>query len=87
MFWKWITTGPAVGLLSAAVGREMLITGALAPLFFTDLRAPIDPEVTVSDASETGGGGCVPRELSLQGCREVANLRDSAASSVTRRSV
>ena len=65
----------------------MLITGALSPLFFTDLRSPIDPEVTVSDASESGGGLCLSRELSLAGRLEVEALRTRAAEAAARRSV
>jgi hypothetical protein len=39
--------------------EELLVAAALLPMAFTDLRAGIDGLVTVSDASEEGGGACV----------------------------
>ena len=45
--------------MSAQMIEELLIAVALLPLAHTDLRARIDGIVTVSDASEGGGGACV----------------------------
>ena len=42
---------------------EMLVLEALLPLAFFNLKASIDAVVTVSDASETGGGLCYASRL------------------------
>ena len=50
-----------------AVGTELLRVCALLPLMRMDLRAVPSPVVTVSDASEWGGGVCVSRGLTPSG--------------------
>ena len=44
--------------LPLSVRREFVSCLALLLLLQFNLRAPLDPTVTVSDASETGGGAC-----------------------------
>lgn len=46
---------------------EMLVLESLLPVVASDLKAAIDPVVTVSDASETGGGACYASRLSRLG--------------------
>ena len=38
--------------------NEIFTGCALSPLHYTDMRAQVDPMVTFSDASNTGGGEC-----------------------------
>lgn len=47
--------------------QELLECIALMPLATSDLRAEIDKEVTVSDASEAGGGLCCSGQLTDEG--------------------
>jgi len=49
------------------VGTELLRVCALLPLMRMDLRAVPSADITVSDASEWGGGVCVSRGLTHQG--------------------
>jgi len=48
---------------------EMLISLCMCPLAYSDLRAQIDPRVTCSDASMSGGGMCISIGLSIFGER------------------
>ena len=50
--------------LGMDVVLELLRFIALAPLAYMDFRTAVSEEVTASDASTTGGGLCVSRELS-----------------------
>ena len=53
--------------LFPAVRREFVMAMALLPLMQADLRLTVDPRITVSDASETGGGVCVATGLTTEG--------------------
>ena len=53
--------------LGDEVELELIRFIALTPLAFMDFRTGISEEVTASDASTTGGGLCVSRELSPYG--------------------
>eukprot|EP00435_Cladocopium_sp_Y103_P054777 s1675_g18.t1 len=59
---------------------EMLVMESLLPVVVTDLRAAIDPVVTASDASETGGGACYASRLSRLGEQELEELMDGDSS-------
>ena len=41
--------------IPAGVRDEILVAGLLAPLAYTNLRAPLRPSLSISDASEEGG--------------------------------
>ena len=43
--------------------EEMLVFLALVPLSYTNLRAPLAPEISCSDASTHGGGAAVAQEF------------------------
>ena len=45
--------------LSKGARDEVLTIGIVLPLLTMNLRAQMDQEVTITDASPTGGGGCV----------------------------
>ena len=53
--------------LGDAVALELLRFIAMTPLAFMDFRMGISDEVTASDASTSGGGLCVSKELSPYG--------------------
>ena len=53
--------------LGSEVEHELLRFLALIPLAYMDFRTPISEKVTASDASTTGGGLCVSRQLSPYG--------------------
>ena len=53
--------------LGCEVAHELLRFIALAPLAYMDFRTQVSEKVTASDASTTGGGLCVSRELSPYG--------------------
>ena len=54
-------------LEDAVVTREeMLIFAALVPLCFSNLRAPVAPAITCSDASEWGGGSASATSLKVK---------------------
>ena len=53
--------------LGPEVEHELLRFVALIPLAYMDFRTPISEKVTASDASTTGGGLCVSRQLSPYG--------------------
>ena len=53
--------------LPLSVRREFVSCLALLLLLQFNLRAPLDPMVTVSDASETGGGACASTGLTPEG--------------------
>ena len=55
------------GALGDAVELELVRFIALTPLAFMDFRTGISEEVTASDASTSGGGLCVSKELSPYG--------------------
>eukprot|EP00971_Amphidinium_carterae_P350670 6491677-Amphidinium_carterae.2 len=75
--------------LSPAVIDELLSVAILLPLMKTDLRSPIRPVLSASDASLSGGGAAEARQyvsqLSLLGCRtadwKLKLLEQSACSS------
>ena len=54
-------------ILPLSVRREFISCLALLPLLQFNLRAALDPMVTVSDASETGGGACASISLTQEG--------------------
>ena len=68
-----IARGPPKLLVTKELVSEMLVLEALLPLAFFNLKASIDAVVTVSDASETGGGLCYASRLTRAG-REEAQL-------------
>ena len=51
--------------LSRRTVDEILSVMALLPLMAMNLRAQFDPEVTITDASPTGGGGAVATEFKV----------------------
>ena len=55
----------ATGTVRLAKGSrdEVLCIAVLLPLLTMNLRAPLDQEVTITDASPTGGGGCVAHKF------------------------
>ena len=53
---------------------EMLVMESLLPVVVSDLKVSIDPVVTASDASETGGGACYASRLSRLGAEELEEL-------------
>ena len=57
----------ALGEAVEAVELELIRFIALTPLAFMDFRTGISEEVTACDASTSGGGLCVSRELSPYG--------------------
>ena len=52
------------GRLSLGAEDEILAACGGLPLAVSDLRAPVDPVVGVTDACETGGGACESQGLS-----------------------
>ena len=54
--------------------NELLLLECLLPMAQFNLRASVDPIVTVSDASETGGGMCFASRLSRAGEEEALKL-------------
>eukprot|EP00435_Cladocopium_sp_Y103_P025243 s2315_g6.t1 len=50
-------------LPSSQVFDEVVMVMSMVPMMFTNLKAPIDPEVSVSDASPSGGGAAVATEF------------------------
>ena len=56
---------------TTALYDEMLVLESLLPVVASDLKAKIDPVVTASDASETGGGACYASRLSRLGVEEL----------------
>ena len=70
--WRQIVElGPGGGRsrkkLDVDVALELLRFIAMAPLAYMDFRTKVSEEVTASDASTTGGGLCVSRELNPYG--------------------
>ena len=65
-----IAHGGEVVTVSDALAEEMLLLEALLPLAHFDLKAKVDPVVTCSDASESGGGLCFSSRLSWAGRAE-----------------
>lgn len=65
-----IAHGGEVVTVSDALAEEMLLLEALLPLAQFDLKAKVDPVVTCSDASESGGGLCFSSRLSWAGRAE-----------------
>lgn len=76
-FWKWLLRGRP-GPLPLRVVQEFLTCMMHCPLYVADLRLRVDGEVTVSDASMTGGGMCRSTGLTSVG--------ESAARAPSRRS-
>ena len=71
-FWKWLARchddcRPNRGCLPSAVKEELIMCMTITPLLFADLRLTVDPEVSVSDASNNGGALCVSRGLTELG--------------------
>ena len=54
-------------VMASDLMEEMLLLEALLPTAQFDLKARVDPVVTASDASETGGGTCFSSRLSRLG--------------------
>eukprot|EP00435_Cladocopium_sp_Y103_P069634 s456_g33.t1 len=50
-------------LPSPNVFDEVVMVMSMVPMFFTNLRAPIDPEISVTDASPSGGGAAVATQF------------------------
>ena len=61
---------------STALYDEMLVLESLLPVVASDLKAKIDPVVTASDASETGGGACYASRLSRLGVEELDKMME-----------
>eukprot|EP00438_Fugacium_kawagutii_P028805 Skav222861 [mRNA] locus=scaffold2201:87314:93953:- [translate_table: standard] len=61
------------------VAQELLTAIALLPLAGTSLRAAVDPMVTCSDASETGGGLCAGGGLTDEGHNVLSMLQSQQA--------
>eukprot|EP00438_Fugacium_kawagutii_P024621 Skav207650 [mRNA] locus=scaffold2758:77333:83766:+ [translate_table: standard] len=57
--------------LSPSVADEMMVLEALLPSMMCNLKAPVDPVVTASDACESGGGACFASRLSRLGEEEL----------------
>eukprot|EP00438_Fugacium_kawagutii_P035066 Skav236673 [mRNA] locus=scaffold338:400738:405778:- [translate_table: standard] len=57
--------------LRPSTADEMLVLEALLPTMMSNLKAPIDPVITASDACETGGGACFASRLSRVGEEEL----------------
>ncbi|CAJ1387202.1 unnamed protein product [Effrenium voratum] len=74
VIWKQIAKGGEQVVLSADTIQEILLSGSLQPMRFTDLRAQLDPCVTASDASEQGGGAVYSKGLSRSGIEEAPEL-------------
>ena len=55
---------------------EMLALEAALPMAYCNLRAKLDPLVTASDASETGGGTCFSSRLTHMGQAEAKRILD-----------
>lgn len=73
---RGIAQNPVEVRANTALYDEMMVMECLLPAVVTDLRAKIDPVVTVSDASETGGGACYASRLSRLGVEELEVLMD-----------
>lgn len=56
------------------LAQEMLLVEALLPVVQCNLRAQVDPVVTCSDASESGGGMCFSSRLTWAGREEAERL-------------
>jgi len=61
---------------STALYDAMLVLESLLPVVASDLKAKIDPVVTASDASETGGGACYASRLSRLGVEELDKMME-----------
>ena len=70
--WRWITTGPASGPLPWAVIDELLLCLCQMAWMRVDMRQQVSPQVTVSDASEQGAGGCVSMGMTEAGEQALA---------------
>ena len=69
-----IAQNPEVVRANTPLYDEMLVLESLLPMVVSDLKAKIDPVVTASDASETGGGACFASRLSQLGVDELEEL-------------
>ena len=49
--------------LSKGCLEEIMITALLVPVMYMNLRAQLDHEVTITDASPTGGGGAISKQF------------------------
>ena len=56
--------------------HEIVLSLCSLPLAYTDLRTAIDPRVTCSDASMSGGGVCVSTGASLSGEQELSFINE-----------
>ena len=70
--WK-CSTWKSGGILSAQMVDELLTFAALVPLAYADLRVSFTDVVTVSDASETGGGACASSGVTSKGDKQAAS--------------
>ena len=77
-----ISAGRAGQTMTHRLAQEMVLVESLLPMARCDLRAEVDPIVTCSDASETGGGMCFSSRLTWAGREEAERLlegKDPAA--------
>ena len=74
---------PRVGPLPPEVIDELLALVCLLAFAFSDLRAEIDPVVTVTDASPGGGGACESSGLAPEAQAIWEQRAQSAFSSIT----
>ncbi|CAK0841845.1 unnamed protein product [Prorocentrum cordatum] len=83
--WRWISGSSRGRVLPLPVVDELLLAMSLAPLYFTDFRLSISPEVTCSDASPFGAGGrCASAALGLDCYWYISSEIDQVATRVAR---
>eukprot|EP00435_Cladocopium_sp_Y103_P012625 s3996_g3.t1 len=68
--WKDVAAGGPLVQLGGKSVEEVLMSGMNQPLRLTDLRAKLHEVVSVSDASESGGGMVYSTKLTAQGIKE-----------------
>lgn len=69
-----IAQGPQKCLVTKELVDETLMLEGLLPVAMFNLKAAVDPVVTASDASETGGGLCFASRLTMAGIQEAESL-------------
>jgi len=69
-----IAQGPRKCLVTKELVDETLMLEGLLPVAMFNLKAAVDPVVTASDASETGGGLCFASRLTMAGIQEAESL-------------
>ena len=63
-------------MLRYSAVHEIVLSLCSLPLAYTDLRTSIDPRVTCSDASMSGGGVCVSTGVSLVGEQQLSSINE-----------